>query len=150
MDNNPSSKEVLVLGNPTMPNEPVTLGDSSRPLKPLPGAEREAKAIASLLETIPIIGDEATKIAVTEKMLQARIIHLATHAYFNDRRGLDSAIALAPSDKDRGYLTAAEIFQMKLNAELVVLSACNTGRGRIPTRRRCGRTGEIAHCCWSF
>lgn len=41
------------------------------------------------------------------------------------------AIALAPSGNDNGLLTAYEILDLKLNAELVVLSACDTGRGRI-------------------
>ena len=63
--------------------------------------------------------------------LQARIIHLATHGSFDDVRGLGSAIALAPSDRDNGLLTAEEILDLNLNAELVVLSACDTGRGRL-------------------
>lgn len=41
------------------------------------------------------------------------------------------AIAFTPGSGEDGLLTAAEIFQMELNAELVVLSACDTGRGRI-------------------
>ena len=64
-------------------------------------------------------------------MPNARIIHLATHGLFDDIRGLGSAIALAPSGKDDGLLTAEEILNLKLNAELVVLSACDTGRGRL-------------------
>ncbi len=52
----------------------------------------------------------------------------------DNQQGLDSAIALAPDgtgEINDGLLTAAEIAQMQLNAELVVLSACNTGQGRI-------------------
>ncbi len=41
------------------------------------------------------------------------------------------AIALAPSDNDNGFLTAGEILEMKLNAELIVLSACSSGQGKI-------------------
>lgn len=40
-------------------------------------------------------------------------------------------IALAPTKDDNGLLTAEEILNLKLNAELVILSACDTGRGRI-------------------
>jgi CHAT domain-containing protein len=58
-------------------------------------------------------------------------IPLATHGLLDDVRGLGSAIALAPSGTDDGLLTAEEIFDMKLQANLVVLSACNTGEGRI-------------------
>lgn len=64
-------------------------------------------------------------------MANARIIHLATHGILDEIWGLGSAIALAPSTKDNGLLTADEILTMNLNAELVVLSACNTGQGRI-------------------
>ncbi|WP_226594906.1 CHAT domain-containing protein, partial [Microseira wollei] len=49
----------------------------------------------------------------------------------NDIQGLQSAIALAPSGTDNGLLTAEQILELNLSAELVVLSACNTGSGRI-------------------
>ena len=49
----------------------------------------------------------------------------------DNEQGLESAIALAPSNQDSGLLTAEEILNLKLNAELVVLSACNTGTGKI-------------------
>ena len=88
-------------------------------------------AIASLLNTQSLTGSLGTKAAIVQKMPSARIIHLATHGIFDDVRGLGSAIALAPSGNDNGLLTAEEILDLKLNAELVVLSACDTGRGRI-------------------
>ena len=44
---------------------------------------------------------------------------------------MQSAVVLAPTSSDNGLLTAEEILNVKLNADLVVLSACNTGRGRI-------------------
>lgn len=66
-------------------------------------------------------------------MPKARLIHLATHGLLDDIRqlGVPGAIALAPSTDDNGFLTAGEILEMKLNAELVVLSACSTGQGKI-------------------
>jgi CHAT domain-containing protein len=100
-------------------------------LSPLPGAEAEARSIAPLLNTQAITGAQGTKAAIVQKMSQASIIHLATHGLLDDVRGLASAIALAPSGNDNGLLTAEEIFDMKLQASLVVLSACNTGEGRI-------------------
>lgn len=51
--------------------------------------------------------------------------------FFDDLRGLGSALALTPSVEDNGLLSAEEILKLKLNADLVVLSACDTGRGRI-------------------
>jgi CHAT domain-containing protein len=121
----------LVLGNPTMPSVSLSPGEPKQQLSPLPGAEAEAIAIAPLLKTQAITGAQATKAQIVQKMPQASIIHLATHGLLDDVRGLGSAIALAPSGSDDGLLTAEEIFDMKLQANLVVLSACNTGFGRI-------------------
>ncbi|MEC4814044.1 MAG: CHAT domain-containing protein [Scytonema sp. PMC 1069.18] len=123
--------EALVVGNPTMPSVALKAGEKPVKLPPLQGAEREAIAISPLLKTKPITGNQATETAITQKMQQARFIHIATHGLFDDDRGLGSAIALTPSGKDDGLLTAEEILDMKINADLVVLSACDTGRGRI-------------------
>ncbi|MEG4458491.1 CHAT domain-containing tetratricopeptide repeat protein [Microcoleus sp. N9_A1] len=119
----------LVVGNPTMPK----IGTPPRQLDPLPGSEQEAITIAQLLNTKPITGSQATKASITQQMLKARIIHLATHGLLNEvkRRDLPGAIALGPSGNDDGLLTSSEILDLKLNAELVVLSACNTGRGKL-------------------
>ena len=127
----PNSGNALVLGNPTMPSVSPSPGEPKRQLSPLPGAEAEALAIAPLLKTQAITGAQGTKAAIVQKMPLASIIHLATHGLLDDVRGLGSAIALAPSGNDDGLLTAEEIFDMKLQASLVVLSACNTGEGRI-------------------
>ncbi len=127
----PNSGNALVLGNPTMPIVSAYPGEPKRQLSALPGAEAEARAIAPLLNTQAITGAQGTKAAIVQKMPQASIIHLATHGLLDDVRGLGSAIALAPSGTDDGLLTAEEIFDMKLQANLVVLSACNTAEGRI-------------------
>jgi CHAT domain-containing protein len=129
---------ILIVGNPTMPSVPPEPGEKPEQLASLPGAEKEARAIASLLNTKAIIGSQGTKASIVQKMPSARIIHLATHGIFDDIRGLGSAIALAPDasfspkpGEINGLLTAEEILDLKLQAELVVLSACDTGRGKI-------------------
>ncbi|MBD2194159.1 MULTISPECIES: CHAT domain-containing tetratricopeptide repeat protein [Calothrix] len=126
---NQSLKDVLVVGNPMMPKIPIT----EEKLAPLPGAEKEAKQIAELLKTQAIIGNKATETTIVSKMKQARIIHFATHGLLDDFKGLGvpGAIALTASNQDDGFLTSSEILDMKLSAELVVLSACNTGGGNI-------------------
>ncbi|MEP0871075.1 DUF2225 domain-containing protein [Trichocoleus desertorum AS-A10] len=123
----------LIVGNPTMPKVSLPLGATAQPLPSLPGAEQEAKAIAALLKTQPLTGSQATKAAVLQQMSQTRLVHLATHGLLDDFKGLGvpGAIALAPSGRDNGLLTASEILDLKLNTDLVVLSACDTGRGRI-------------------
>ena len=112
----------LIVGNP------APMPDS---LAQLEGAEAEAQAIADILQTTPIIGQAATETAVIEKMQQAKLIHLATHGLFDEHQGLQSSLAFSTIDDDGGFLTAEEILDLDLAADLVVLSACNTGRGKI-------------------
>ena len=76
------SQNALVVGNPTMPTIPFK--EPPQPLNPLPGAEAEAIAIASLLNTQAIIGDKATKVYIEKLMPKARLIHLATHGLLDD------------------------------------------------------------------
>jgi CHAT domain-containing protein len=79
------------------------------------------------------IGEAATEAAIVQKLPQARIIHLATHTLPEGFKGngVPGAIVLAPSSNDDGLLTASEIMNLKLNAELVVLSGDSTALGRI-------------------
>ncbi|HBB35740.1 MAG TPA: Fis family transcriptional regulator [Cyanobacteria bacterium UBA8803] len=131
-----SGDGMLIVGNPTMPSVMTKLGESSQQLSSLPGAEKEATAIAQLFNTQAITGKQATKAAILPKLSNARIIHLATHGLLDDFQGLGvpGAIALAPDGTGKlndGLLTANEILDLNLNAELAVLSACDTGRGKI-------------------
>jgi CHAT domain-containing protein len=109
----------IIVGNPTGAN--------------LKAAEKEAIAIATILGTQALIGQDATKSRVLARLSDAKVIHLATHGKYVDDKGagLQSALAFAPAGQDRGLLTASEIFDLKLSANLVVLSACNSGRGEI-------------------
>lgn len=129
----PSATSPLIVGNPAMPSISVFAGSPPVRLLPLPGAEREARAIAALLKTQPLIGKTATERTVTQRMGKASLIHLATHGLLDDFKGLGvpGAIALAPSGDDDGLLTTTEILNLKLHAEMVVLSACDTGRGTL-------------------
>jgi CHAT domain-containing protein len=114
-----STHPALVVGNPTMPLY------NGQPLMPLKKSEAEAKTIAKILNTSALIGDGATESVVKSKIEQAPIVHLASHG-FSDRIESDIPGAIALTN---GYLTSGEIFDMKLNADLVVLSACRTGNG---------------------
>jgi CHAT domain-containing protein/tetratricopeptide (TPR) repeat protein len=112
----------LIIGNPSpLPAQ----------LPNLPGAELEAKTIAKFLNVKPLIGGEATKTAVLDKIGTAKIIHFATHGILDDQQGLESSLALVSSKNEDGMLKASEIIDLKLKADLAVLSACDTGRGKI-------------------
>ncbi len=109
----------LIVGNPIMPIYNGTQLDN------LSGAEAEAKSISEILQVQPLIGAQADKQKVIKLMKQAPLIHFATHGFFKSTNGnIPGEIALT-----NGFLTASEIFDMQLSADLVVLSACNTGRG---------------------
>ncbi|MGP1375280.1 MAG: CHAT domain-containing tetratricopeptide repeat protein [Almyronema sp.] len=121
----------LVVGNPLMPQIRPQPTAPLEPLPRLPGAEQEARAIADLLNTSALIGAEATKAALLERLPTARVIHLATHGLLDATYGFQSALALTPTATDNGLLNTREIINLDLKAELVVLSACDTGRGRL-------------------
>jgi CHAT domain-containing protein len=115
------SMAVLVVGNPTMPPG----------YPPLPGAKKEADAVAGLLSTAALTGGQATKAAVMDRVGDARILHFATHGLLNAQEAQFSALVLAPDRSDSGFLPAVEIRNLKLRAEVAVLSACDTGEGRL-------------------
>ena len=131
---NNQDNRALVVGNPVMPKTfngtnktiPLSLGS-------LPGAEQEAQEVAQLLGSKAIIGKEATESAISQQMGSAQVIHLATHGLIQDfsGSGVPGAIALASSREHDGILTSDEILNLKLQANLVVLSACDTGRGHL-------------------
>lgn len=88
----------------------------------LPGAEEEASAIARILGASPHTGSAATRDALLTQP-DAQIIHLATHGEFRSDNPLFSGLAFHD-----GWLSALDVFQLTLNASLVTLSACDTGR----------------------
>lgn len=102
----PKQTGTLVVGNPT--------GD-------LPYAEVEATAVARLLQVHPLLRKAATKARVLEDLISNARAHLATHAHFDPRDPFTSSIVLAD-----GELSARELMSLRLNAEMVVVSACET------------------------
>ena len=125
-----ASGGVLLVADPAI-DRALMVRDGLAPLK---GARAEAAAIARGLAPQPVRvlrGAAATEAAVRRDAASSRILHFATHAVVSDAGPLDSFLALSPADGEDGRLTSAEIYEWKLNAELVVLSACRTARGRI-------------------
>ncbi|MGB0563719.1 MAG: CHAT domain-containing protein [Spirulinaceae cyanobacterium] len=127
---NAPRNRALVVGNPTMPEIPKSPSANRNQLAPLPGAAAEARAIAALLETEPLIGDRATETEVRNQIQTAEILHFATHGLLESSSYANS-LAFAPSREHDGFFSVREIYPLDLNADLAVLSACDTGNGEI-------------------
>lgn len=130
---------MLVAGDPLMPFWPRGGGAAHR-LPQLEFARREAEQLAARLksvagmDTVALVGEEATRGRIVAALPGQSLVHLATHALIEDEGTggeVPGAIALGPSGEDDGYLTASQIAALNLRARLVVMSACNTGRGRL-------------------
>ena len=114
----------------------------SQALPRLPDTADELEAIASRLgasrSEIYLRADATEAKLKRAPLSQYRIIYFATHGLVaGDVRGVsEPALALTlpvtPTDQDDGLLTATEVAQLKLNADWVVLSACNTVAGAKP------------------
>lgn len=113
---------LLVLGNPD-------LGD---PRLDLPGAEVEAKAIAALEPGARVVlRGQASETLFKKAGAGFRALHLASHGQFDARRPLASGMRLAPDGANDGTLTVGELYELRLDADMVTLSACETGLGKV-------------------
>ncbi|HEY6308383.1 MAG TPA: CHAT domain-containing tetratricopeptide repeat protein [Candidatus Angelobacter sp.] len=106
-------------------------------LPALPGARREVSAVARLLparEVTMLEGSQAAEDRVWKLAGQNTVIHFATHGIIRDDQPFDSFLALgrSPIDpKEDGRLTAQKIYGLDLHANLVFLSACRSGQGKV-------------------
>ena len=108
-----------------------------RGLAPLPASREEVRTLASLYgpSLLAYVGATATEARAKSLPARPRIVHFATHALLDRRFPLDSALALSvpggADEDDNGLLQAWEIFErLRLDADLVTLSSCETGLGR--------------------
>lgn len=93
---------------------------------------QEAKTIASLWNAELAVGAQATREKIQQLAPNCRLIHLACHGDFRSDNPLFSGLAFSDGAQPAGgTLTTLDIFNMRLNASLVTLSACQTGRSVI-------------------
>jgi CHAT domain-containing protein len=125
---------VLAVGDPDFAEVPAP-GTPSRAgragaLPRLPATRDEAKAVGDRL----LLGKDATEAGLRSALAERkrwRAVHLATHGLVDAERPSLSALALTPTAEDDGFLKAVEVLRTSVPADLVVLSACETGRGKV-------------------
>ena len=121
----PEAARALVVADPSAPK--------GSGLSPLPGAEAEARRVAARVGSQPLLltGSRATEGAVKRAAPESAVLHFATHGLISEDRPLDSSLVLAEDGDNDGYLRVDEIFGLDLHADLVVLSGCRTGLGKL-------------------
>jgi tetratricopeptide (TPR) repeat protein len=110
---------------------PLVLGD---PDGSLPHARQEAQAIAGLYGVTAHVGEKAQEQLLWEQGLEAGILHLSTHGFYDVHSPLFSHLLLTPGGGEDGRLDVYEVYNRGLdleNADLVVLSACQTNLGEM-------------------
>ena len=118
----PTKEKALILANPN-------LGDEAYNLR---FAEREAREVAEAYpQSAVYVRGEATKSIAVALSPNYDLLHFAVHAELKEGDPLNSALLLARAGSDNGRLKVFEIFSLNLRAEIVVLSACETGLGKI-------------------
>lgn len=145
-------KVLLAFGNPSLGTKKgeysnVVYRDAG--LQPLPEAEREVKTlqkIYGLQHSKIYVNTQAREDYFKSEASQFEILHLATHGILNNVSPMYSYLALAQgnSESEDGLLEAREIMSLNLNADLVVLSACDTALGKI------GKGEGIIGLSWAF
>lgn len=119
-----AARRMLVLGNP----------DLEDPRLDLPSAQVEAERISGRAgQARLLMRRQATETAFKADAAAFPALHVASHGIFNARRPLDSHLLLAKDDSNDGKLTVGELYALRLQADLVTLSACETGLGQVST-----------------
>ena len=109
----------------------------SQTLSTLPGTEQEVNDIANLFagssaSVEMFLKHEATPEAVkSEQVERSKYLHFATHGIIDEDKPAKSQICLASFSDEDGHLYSGDIYNLQLSADLVVLSACETGLGKI-------------------
>lgn len=100
---------------------------------PLKHNQSEVNTLAQALNGYTVNGAAATESVFKKEAKNYGVLHLAMHAYVNDKNPNYSHLVFAasPDSLEDRYLHAYELYNMQLTADLAVLSACETGNGQI-------------------
>jgi CHAT domain-containing protein len=107
-------------------------GEDTLQLRDLPWAEKELKSAASVVRSELYLRGDATEDAFKTNAGRFGIIHLATHVILDDKEPLYSKFVFTknPASGEDGYLHLYELYNLRLRANMAVLSACQTGIGK--------------------
>lgn len=111
--------------------------DQGFDFSPLPYSEREVLEISNFFSKEKrdvYLGTEAKEEVIKNASLKDyQIIHFACHGFLDEKLPLRSALVLSLDDdpEEDGFLQVREIYTLRFNADLIVLSACQTGKGRL-------------------
>jgi CHAT domain-containing protein len=134
------ARTLLAMGNPALGKETVARVNAvfmDEKFEPLPDAERQVGSLAKIYGAERVrayVGAEAREERFKSEAGNYGILHLATHGILNDRSPMYSHLLLAQTGetgKEDGLLEAWELMNLDLKADLAVLSACETARGRV-------------------
>ena len=145
-DQKPISTDLLVIGNPDYGVDEE--GRKNSMLMDLPNAGYEVTAIAKKFKNPKLlVNKDASKEAVIRELGNYSLIHIATHGILDDNEPAFSRLALSFNNekKEVDYLNVYDIGNLKMDCDLVVLSACETGVGQKIeeiSRRRCTRDAQ--------
>jgi CHAT domain-containing protein len=113
----------------------IEISQKKYPLVPLPGVFKEVSNISGIIDADVFEGDLATEDNFRKNAEGYDVLHLAMHAFINDSLPAFSSLAFTQGQSDdptkNGLLNTADIYNLRLNAKLTVLSACNTGSGKM-------------------
>jgi len=100
-------------------------------LMPIPGVQKEVENISRIFSSRVYEDKQATEANFKANAGNYGLLHLAMHTIINDENPLYSKLVFYQNDdkNNDGLLNTYELFNMDLNAQLAVLSACNTGAG---------------------
>lgn len=107
-------------------------GTHLRGIAPLDHTRDEVERIAAHVpSTLSLLGADASEQRFKSEAGRFRFLHLATHGLVDDSLPMSSGVLLDAGGGEDGLLQANEILRLRLAAELVTLSACRSGRGRL-------------------
>jgi CHAT domain-containing protein len=128
-----AASAILVVSDPTERGKERVIAPSGYRFGSLQHARAEAESVAALFpHAISLAERQAREAQVKERLECCSILHFATHGVLDAEDGMNSGLLLAAESADStedGLLQAWEIAGMRLNAQLAVLSACDTARG---------------------